>query len=108
MAGWVSNDEACVNYMQAVNQLTEGHRWLEENVFRGESRRGPSLPYVLITSLLMHPPFVQAIITAAIPLLGWAGKSIRLDLAKEWRRCLRRVALKRTRGGAYQSRRRRT
>lgn len=40
MGGWVSNDEACVNYMQAINQLSEGHRWLEENVFKGEVKRG--------------------------------------------------------------------
>ena len=28
MGGWVSNDEATVTYMQCINQMTEGHRFL--------------------------------------------------------------------------------
>ena len=32
MGGWVSNDEATVTYIQSVQQMTEGHRWLQENV----------------------------------------------------------------------------
>ena len=31
MGGWVSHDEATVSYMQAINQMTEGHRFLTEN-----------------------------------------------------------------------------
>lgn len=30
MGGWVSHDEATVSYMQAINQMTEGHRFLQE------------------------------------------------------------------------------
>lgn len=28
----MSNDEATVTYIQSVQQMTEGHRWLQENV----------------------------------------------------------------------------
>lgn len=30
MGGWVSNDEATVTYMQCINQMTEGHRFLQQ------------------------------------------------------------------------------
>lgn len=32
MGGWVSNDEASVTYMQTINQMTHGHRFLQEHV----------------------------------------------------------------------------
>ncbi len=32
MGGWVSNDEATVTLAASVQQMTEGHRWLQENI----------------------------------------------------------------------------
>ena len=31
MGGWVSNDEASTNYMQVINQITEGHEFIRSN-----------------------------------------------------------------------------
>jgi lysosomal alpha-mannosidase len=37
MGGWVSSDEASVTYMQSINQLSEGHRFLTNHF--GESAK---------------------------------------------------------------------
>ena len=29
--GWVQHDEACTHYRSAINQMTEGHRWIAEH-----------------------------------------------------------------------------